>query len=225
MRSIFHGALAAFLACAAIPAAAQGDGSHWPACANEGGAHAVEARITACTSIIEAGRETPENLALAHNNRGWAYNDGKAFALALADLDRAIGHNPRLAWAWNNRGNSYGGRGDHVRAIEDYDEAIKLDPLFANAFNSRGFSRLSLREFARARADFSTAIRLNPGFVLAWRNRARAHEVVGDLVHALADHREAVRLAPADADARADLCRLLATAGPAAGDTHQVCGR
>ena len=223
MRSIFHGAAAALLAGLPVPAAAQGAASSWPACANENEAHAIEARITACTAII-AGRETPENLALAHNNRGWAYNDRKAFALALADLDRAIGLNPRLAWAWNNRGNSYGGRGDHVRAIEDYDEAIRLDPKFANAFNSRGFSRLSLRDQARARADFSAAIRLSPGLVLAWRNRARAHEAVGDLVHAMADHREAVRLAPSDADSRADLCRLLAAAGPAAGDAIQVCG-
>jgi tetratricopeptide (TPR) repeat protein len=223
MRRIFHGAAAVLLACLAVPAAAQDSAASWPACANEGEAYTIEARTAACTLIIQGGRETPENLALAYNNRGWAHNDRKAFALALADLDRAIRVNPRLAWAWNNRGNSYGGRGDHLRAIADYDEAIRLDPLYANAFNSRGFSRLSLRDHARARADFNEAIRLDPGLVLAWRNRARGYEAEGDLVHALADHREAVRLAPADADARADFCRLLTAATPAAEETRLVC--
>lgn len=224
MRSIFHGAATVLVACVAVPAAAQDGDASWPACANDGGAYAVDARTAACTTIIEAARETPENLALAYNNRGWAFNDGKAFALGLADLDRAIRLNPRLVWAWSNRGNAHAGRGDHLRAIADFNEAIRLDPSFANAFNGRGFSRLNLRDHARARADFNEAIRLSPGFVLAWRNRARVHEAQGDLVHALADHREAARLAPADADARADLCRLLTAARPAAAETRTVCG-
>lgn len=81
MRRIFHGALAVLGACLAVPAAAQDAAPSWPACANEGEAYAMNARIAACTAIIQAGRETPENLALAYNDRGWAHNDRKAFAL------------------------------------------------------------------------------------------------------------------------------------------------
>ena len=98
-----------------------------------------------------------------------------------------------------------------------------MDPLFANAFNGRGFPA-STCATTRARADFNEAIRLSPGWsppgaiaaALPGRRRSRP---------ALADHRAAVRLAPADADARADLCRLLTAASSADSETRRVCGQ
>src|SRR5580693_1748094 len=66
--------------------------------------------ISGCTAMIQSGRETPENLAVAFYNRGTAYaNKGQADR-AIEDYDQAIRLNPNFAEAFNNRGAAYAGK-------------------------------------------------------------------------------------------------------------------
>ena len=97
-----------------------------------------EIQIAGCTTVIESGREKKNNLAIAFNNRGFAYANKGQHDRAIQDYDQATRLNPNLAEAFNNRGLTYANKGQNDRAIQDYDQAIKLNPNFAEAFNNRG---------------------------------------------------------------------------------------
>src|SRR6266478_6639873 len=70
-------------------------------------------RIGGCTAIIQAGRETTENLAVAFSTRGSAYNAKGDNDRAIQDTDQAIRLNPNNATAYYNRGNAYRAKGDN----------------------------------------------------------------------------------------------------------------
>jgi tetratricopeptide (TPR) repeat protein len=87
-----------------------------------------EQRLESCTAVIKAGLGTPQNLAIAFNNRGNVYRNLKDYDRAIADYDRAIELNPKYALAFSNRGAAYRSKGRYDRAIEDYDRAIEIIP-------------------------------------------------------------------------------------------------
>ena len=90
-------------------------------------------------TINEALRLDPK-LAMAYNNRGFAYSKKGDLDRAIADFDEAIRLDPKYALAYLNRGNAYYRKGDQDRAIADYNEAIRLDPKLALAYYNRGIA-------------------------------------------------------------------------------------
>src|SRR5438309_784151 len=64
----------------------------------------VDARIQACTTLIDARGQTPAVLETAHFVRGEAYAAKGDTLLALRDLDQAIRYNPKNARALLSRG-------------------------------------------------------------------------------------------------------------------------
>ena len=98
----------------------------------------LELVIDACTAIIQAGQETPKQLAFALANRGYAYRNKYAYDRAIQDLDQAIKLDPDNTLAFVNRGDAYRNKREYDHAIRDYDQAIKLDPNDAIALNGRG---------------------------------------------------------------------------------------
>lgn len=119
-----------------------------------------EARVAACTALIDAGAVAGTNLAVAQNNRGAAYDALDGHARAIEDFDRAIEINRDYAAAYYNRGRTYDSLGKHARAIEDYDRALEIDPDFADAYQNRGVSHESLGEFDKAQEDWKRAIEI-----------------------------------------------------------------
>src|ERR1700719_2304849 len=82
--------------------------------ASDGGSS--DARLAACSAVIEAGGETPQGLAAAYLARAEAYEE-------------------KAQWDFD----AYLAAGKYEdRAIADYGEAIRLDPNNAAAFRSRG---------------------------------------------------------------------------------------
>jgi len=59
----------------------------------------LELVIDACTAIIQAGQETPKQLAFALANRGYAYRNKYDYDRAIQDLDQAIKLDPDNALA------------------------------------------------------------------------------------------------------------------------------
>src|SRR5688572_13053676 len=57
-------------------------------------------RLSACTAVIEAGKEKGRSLATAYCNRGYALTEGKEYDKAIADLDRAIQLEAKLACSY-----------------------------------------------------------------------------------------------------------------------------
>ena len=169
-------------------------------------------QIDGCTSLINSGKETPQTLVIAYNNRGNAYVAKGEYDRAVQDYDQSIKLSPTYSKAFNNRGVAYQKKGEYDRAIKDFDESIKLNPDYGNAFANRAATYQIKGEYERAARDYDEAIRLKPTLESAWNGRCWSRAVVGELQAALADCNEALRLEPNVAAtfelARADLSEV-----------------
>src|SRR5215471_18288714 len=77
-------------------------------------------------SIHAALKLSPDNL-IALNNRADAWRSKRAFAKALADLDRANRVQPAFVEAYYTRAQTYQDMGDKERALTELHKAIDLD--------------------------------------------------------------------------------------------------
>src|ERR1700722_16522588 len=101
---IIAGVLAAAVACRGAAGAEQSQ--EWKWCINEG-KDSPDLQISGCTAVIQSGRETTKNIAIAFNNRGNAWHDKKDYEHAIQDYDQAVKLDPNYAGAFSNRGISY----------------------------------------------------------------------------------------------------------------------
>ena len=192
----------ATMAVSALPAAAQeapadrAQAEAW--CVNREKV-SMDRQIAGCTSLIEAGQESVDNIAIAFSNRGNAYRLKGELDRAIADYDQAIKRDPKSATFLINRGAAYSTKGQYDRAIQDYDEAIKLDRRQAVAFNNRGFANFNLGQHDRAIADYDEAIKLFPRYVAAIINRGNAWRAKGDTRRAIRDFDQALMFDPVSA--------------------------
>src|SRR5262245_6906732 len=113
---------------AGFPVAAQQHSPDHMRCMNEASSFSPDAQIGCCTAVLQSGRETAANRAVAYNNRGFAYANKKDFDRAIADYNEAIKLDPRYAGAYVNRGVAHGEKRDLDRAVADFTEAIRLKP-------------------------------------------------------------------------------------------------
>lgn len=174
-------------------ARAEGDQT-WQTCVST--ATAPDVKVTSCSEIIEARRETGKRLAAAYCFRGHGLTEKHQLDAALSDLNESIRLDPDSACALTNRGRVYGLKRDFDRAIADYDEAIRIDPSFALAYNNRGDAWFNKGDSDRAIADFDLAIRHNPQLSIAYGNRGFAYFRKRDLTRTIADYTTQIRLRP-----------------------------
>ena len=225
MRGLVGPALASAAVMVTFAPAAAQLSQKWTWCVNQGGTFSADQRINGCSSVIQSGRETPRNLAVAYYSRGLAYYDKGDDDRAIAEYNEAIRLDPQLAQAYSSRGLAYDHKGDLGRAEPDYNEAIRLDPKYAQAYFNRGNAYYQKGEDDRAITDYSEAIRLDPKYAYAYNNRGTAYDRRGDHDRAIADYSEAIRLAPIFAQAyssrglsyyqKGDLDRAIADYGEA----------
>lgn len=149
-----------------------------------------------CTDVLDRGaREPMRKRAIAHVNRGWAFQEKGDQDSAIRDYDEAIRLDPRYALAYGNRGNAWREKGDVDRALRDLNESIRLNPHPTTYFN-RGNAWRTKGDQDRAIRDYDEAIRLNPKLAGAFSNRGNAHFANGDVDRAIRDFDEAIRLNP-----------------------------
>ena len=91
----------------AAPAMAQDRSRQQAACANVTQQNDFQSIVEACTALIQSGRLSGPDLAIALSNRGAGYSGQKDYTRALVDLSEAIRLNPRFAMTFYNRGNAY----------------------------------------------------------------------------------------------------------------------
>ena len=139
-----------------------------------------------CTAVIDSGKASPLEKAIALNNRGV---DAKTPEAALRDFDEAIKLAPTIAKIYNNRGTKR--LGTPALALEDFTAAIRIDPNYAVAYTSRGECYQLMGKHDEAIRDFDQAIKLAPQYMHAMYNpygsRAFSKEEKGDLKGAEAD--------------------------------------
>ena len=144
--------------------------------------------IRQCTSIIDSGRYSGANLAVAYNNRGLAWMIKGDYDRDIADFDIAIRlwresgihlpiWNAQAAQTFTNRGLGWIHKGDYDHAVADDDVAIRLNPWNALAFTNRGLARFFQGQFGLASEDFVQALELKKqrdAYGVIWRYLARA---------------------------------------------------
>ena len=170
--------------------------SLWTACSSE--TLSPDAAIESCTKIIQSGRETQQNLAIAYVNRGGGYDQKGDIARAIADFSEAIKLDSGNAAAYYNRGTVYAKKGDLDRAIADFTKGIELDPKDADAYYNRGLTYDHKGDYDRAIADYSKVIELDPKYVDAYDSRCWARATSSQPALALTDCDAALRLKPDD---------------------------
>ena len=66
MRGLVGPALASAVVMVTFAPAAAQLSQKWTWCVNQGGTFSADQRINGCSSVIQSGRETPRNLAVAY---------------------------------------------------------------------------------------------------------------------------------------------------------------
>jgi tetratricopeptide (TPR) repeat protein len=153
-------------------------------------------QIEICSALIQSGRGSDVERALAFKNRGNAYSEIDDGDKALADYTEAVRLDPKSAAAYIGRGDVYIDREDPDRAIADYASAIQIDPKNVAAYGHRTLAYSQKGDFDHAIADASEAVRLDPKSAAAFLSRADAYRFKGDFDRAIADYDEALTLDP-----------------------------
>jgi lipoprotein NlpI len=152
--------------------------------------------IALTTDAIGDGLLAPEYGAIAHYQRGLAYNRKGLHDEAMLDFSEAIRLNPEFARAYYQRGYLARQAGQDELAIADYDCAIQFDPQLVHAYINRGVLRIDQGLYYQALQDFHKAIRLDPTRARIYSDRGCAYYGSGHYDRALEDFDQALRLDP-----------------------------
>ena len=169
--------------------------------------------IAGYSEAIESRQLSPERLANALINRGFAYQQAQEHDRAIDDYTAALridAMNGKLrATALYNRGLSQQKLKHPVLALEDFTSALFLDPEFAHAYYLRGTILRESGQYLFALSDFEKALRYNhPQPHLVHYGEALAYEALhrtGDAETAL---NKAIAANPTFAPARNKLAAL-----------------
>lgn len=140
-----------------------------------------EGAVARYSLAIASGSLSKENLAIAHNNRGNAYDDMGDTAKAIADYDQALRLNPLFTETYFNRAFARHRLGRYQDALKDYDRLLSLEPSLASGYFNRSFTWAALGRYDKAVADTQKALELSPG-------NAKYAEQLADWKEALAAH-------------------------------------
>jgi serine/threonine protein kinase/Flp pilus assembly protein TadD len=160
--------------------------------------------------------ELPPASARDHYLLATAYARRGHYALAVAELDRAIDLNPRHYWSWLQRGICRQEQGRYSLAEGDFGACIGLWPDFAWGPFNRGYVRQKGGNLPEAIDDYTAALKRDPDFVLAYLNRGMVRLELKQYAEALADLRRAADLGRDDAALHAGLGVALEGLGRAA---------
>ncbi len=159
--------------------------------------------IDYCTTAIQSGELSDQDLAVILNNRGLAYYNKKNYDRAIEDYNQVIRLAPNDTDSFYRRGLSYFEKNDYSRAIQDFDEAIKLNPDNAAILQSRGWAYESKNDYDQAIRDYDRAISLQSSYGPAFIRRAKVYEAKRQYEQALADYEAATQADPMLASERA----------------------
>jgi tetratricopeptide (TPR) repeat protein len=115
-------------------------------------------KIAACTRVINTGRLSGRNLAIAYQDRAEGYRLSKEYDRALEDFNRAIKIDSGMAYPFLNRAEVWRLKGDYDQVIADATQAIRLDPALNASWTIRGMAYKEIGALNKAREDFNHAL-------------------------------------------------------------------
>lgn len=98
-----------------------------------------------------------KSLANMLSNRALSYSQEQRFSDAIADLDKALEHDPNSINFHRLRASCYFNSGDYERALPDFNEAIRRDPQNSSYYLNRGYCLNALGRNDEADVDFKMA--------------------------------------------------------------------
>jgi len=156
----------------------------------------AEARIRACSAIIDVKPSAADARAQAYRIRAAAYSEKANHKQAIADFTEALALKGDDATAYFGRGESRLADGNASGAVADLTQAIRYSEPTPRLFIARGYAQLVKGDATEAVVDFSVALRLDPKNAAALNSRGLAYRKTGDLDKAIADYSAAIALNP-----------------------------
>lgn len=195
---------------------------NWTWCINENDLFSPDLQIGGCTAIIQSGRESRRNLAIAFGNRGMAHRAKNEYDRSIADYNEAIRLKPEVTSPYNaytGRAEAYSSKKDYDRAIADYNTSLERTRKHGSfgvqhfgalyAHYGRGMAYYAKKDYDRAIADYDKAIELNSRNNDLYIKRGSAYYAKKDYHRAIEDYTKAIKLYP-EGDTDAYLFRGLA---------------
>jgi tetratricopeptide (TPR) repeat protein len=172
------------LICAAVTGVAAGAASAqpspaWTRCAGGKGVSS-NGQIGGCTSVIQSGRQSPQNLVKAFSNRGNAFFGKGDYRRAIQDYSQVINLDPNNATAFDNRCWTRAALGLLADALQDCEQSLQLRPNEQSTLSTRGFVHLKSGALDAAIADYNAALATNPQNPYALYGRGSARLKKGD---------------------------------------------
>ena len=152
----------------------------------------MNATIRRLNELIERNPENAEFLV----QRGYAWQDAKDFARAMADFVHAVAIDPFCVNALAASANLRYKMGDYDGSIDDSSRAIGIEPDNVMALCTRAASYLQKGEPERALEGFEHVLKLTPGQRGALHWRGVAKEALGDVEGAQRDFALSTALKP-----------------------------
>jgi tetratricopeptide (TPR) repeat protein len=156
----------------------------------------ADAKIAACTRVIEDASEPAESRALAYRHRGNTYGNRKLHGLANLDFAEALKLDPQDQSALFGRARSFAMTGQHDKAIADFTQFLQTNPQAVRAYNERGLVYERKGNLELALADFDNALKVNPNYDHARNNRGLSLARQGKFEAAITEYTETLRIEP-----------------------------
>jgi TonB family protein len=129
-----------------------------------------EARIKACTSVLNGLLTAERERATALVVRGTLYANLMQFDLALKDYDALVALTPGDGLAWYDRGRLRAGQKLYADAVSDFEHAAQLRPDFIAIWTGIAQMDVQLNLYDKARDALDHSIAAKPDMrLLAWR--------------------------------------------------------
>jgi predicted O-linked N-acetylglucosamine transferase (SPINDLY family) len=157
-------------------------------------------------------RTQPGNAAVLHLLGLAAYQRGD-YAVAIAEIGKAIAADPRQSDYHSNLGLVLRAAGQPEKAVEAYRRALQLAPRDADIHNNLGSALHALGKFDEAIASYKQALRLQPNNGAVQYNLGNALFDQGDFAEAAQCFAEARRAMPQDPDTHNNLGNALRALG------------
>lgn len=144
-----------------------------------------ELSITGCTEMIDSGRYSRMEVAIAFNNRALAYSELGEHDMAIEDLNPSIRLDPKDYISYYNRGLTYSDIGKHALAVEDFSKALQREPSDIDAYFYRADAYNELGELAKAIEDYGRVLQHSPDDADTYNSRAWAEYRLGRNMEAM----------------------------------------
>jgi tetratricopeptide (TPR) repeat protein len=151
--------LAALIAIAPGTSISQ-NASDYDLCRDDDGE--ADARLLACSRIIDDARTPVDFRAEAYSNRGEVYANKGAYDTGIADETQALKLKANYAEAHNLRAWIFFKAGKPRDGLPDAEKAVSLQPASAIALDTRGHIYEALGKKDEAIADYRKAVLLDP---------------------------------------------------------------